>query len=199
MTKLKYKCMKCGTCCFEIPGSPGTKRIPLYPEEVDELIKIAKNNNLNFKVIEDLVFPDIINRKILVLTYRIIIDNENQCCPFYKNSIGCTIQNVKPLACQAYPLSLKRIDAFRFELSIDPLCNFVLENYENLKNINLERLKEIFEEEYPKAEKFYRKNKNLQLEIRRLEAEKKIKIPKEIEKNNYNKFLKEWDREEIIV
>ena len=199
MSKLKYKCLKCATCCFEVPGSPGTKRIPLYPEEVSELIKIAKLNGLNFNVIEDLVFPDILNQKILVLTYRIILDSKNQCCPFYKKNIGCTIHNVKPLACQAYPLALKRIDAFRFELSIDPLCNFVIKSYEELKNIDLEKLKEIFADVYPKAEKFYRKNKNLQFEIRRLELENKIKIPREIELNKSNKFLKEWEREEITI
>ncbi len=199
MNNIKYKCMKCGTCCFEVHGSLGKKRIPLYPEEVNELIKLAEKYDLKFNVIEDLVFPDILNQKILVLTYRIILDNENQCCPFYKKKVGCIIHNEKPLACQAYPLALKRIDAFRFELSIDPLCNFVIERYEELKNIDLEKLKIIFEDEYPKAEKFYRKNKNLQFEIRRLEVENKIKIPREIEINNYNTFLKEWEREDIII
>ena len=191
--------MKCGTCCFEVHGSPGKKRIPLYPEEVNELIKLAERYDLKFNVIEDLVFPDILNQKILVLTYRILLDNENQCCPFYKKHHGCIIHDVKPLACQAYPLALKRIDAFRFEISIDPLCNFVIESYEELKNTDLEKLKVIFEDEYPKAEKFYRKNKNLQFEIRRLEVENKIKIPREIEINHYNKFLKEWEREDIII
>jgi Fe-S-cluster containining protein len=199
MSKLRYKCQKCGICCFEVQGNPGTKRIPLYPEEVSELIKIAEQNNIKFNVIEDLVFPDILNEKILVLTYRIILNNENQCCPFYKKDIGCSINNVKPLACQAYPLALKRIDAFRFELTIDPLCNFVIKSYKELKNIDLEKLKEIFKDEYPKAEKFYRKNKNLQFEIRRLEVENKIKIPREIDLKNYNKFLKEWEREEIKI
>ena len=42
LTKLKYKCMKCGTCCHEIIENRGLKRIPLYPEEVDNLIDIAK-------------------------------------------------------------------------------------------------------------------------------------------------------------
>ena len=106
---------------------------------------------------------------------------------------------MKPLACQAYPLALKRIDAFRFEISIDPLCNFVKNNYEELKNVDLEKLKKVFKEEYPKAEKFFRKNKNLQFKIRRLEVENKIKIPREIEIKNYNKFLKEWERKEIII
>ena len=75
MKNLKYKCMKCGTCCFEVHGSSGKKRIPLYPEEVSKLIKLAKKYDVQFNVIEDLVFPDILNQKILVLTYRFILDN----------------------------------------------------------------------------------------------------------------------------
>ena len=199
MDELKYKCMKCGTCCFEIPGDPGAKRIPLYPEEVSKLIEIAKMGDLNFNVIEDLVFPDILNHKILILTYRIILDEKTHCCPFYEKNIGCTIHEIKPLTCQAYPLSLQRIDAFRLEISIDPLCNFVIKNYENINNIDLEKLKEIFNDEYPKVERFYRKNKKLQLEIRKLEVENKIQIPREINLEDYNKYLKEWEREEIII
>ncbi|MHA1757125.1 MAG: YkgJ family cysteine cluster protein, partial [Promethearchaeota archaeon] len=133
MNDLKYKCMKCGTCCHEIPQCPGAKRIPLYPEEVNKLIKIAKERNIDFKVIEDLVFPDVLNKKILVITYKIILDNETKGCPFYDESFGCTIHEIKPLACQAYPLSLKTIDAFNLEITIDPLCNFVIANREELK------------------------------------------------------------------
>ena len=41
--------------------SPGLKRIPLYPEEVNNLIEVAKTRKIDFKVLEDLVFPDILN------------------------------------------------------------------------------------------------------------------------------------------
>ena len=100
MNDLRYSCMKCGICCYEIEG-PETKRIPLYPEEVNRLIEIAKEKNLNFNVIEDLVFPDILNRKIIVITYKIIL-NSNGHCPFYEEKEGCIIQDAKPLACSAY-------------------------------------------------------------------------------------------------
>ena len=144
MTNLKYKCIKCGVCCFEIPGAY-QKRIPLYPEEVEKLIEIAKERGTKFQVIEDLVFPDILNKNILVITYKIKLDNENKCCPFYETDKGCTIQDIKPLACKAYPLSLKQEDAFHFQISIDPLCNYVLENYEILKDIDLNKIKIIFQ------------------------------------------------------
>ena len=194
----KYTCKKCGICCHEIPGDY-IKRIPIYPDEADNLIEIAKKRNVEFKIIEDLVFPDIKNNKILILTYRIRLDNINQGCPFYSEQIGCTVHDSKPLACQAYPLALKRIDAFNFEISIDPLCNFIIENYNELLNLDLPKLKDIFKEEYPKAERFYRKNKKLMLKIRKLETTKKILIPREISLDEFNTYLQKWEREEIVV
>ena len=48
---VKYTCQKCGTCCHEVEGKElgYIKRIPLYPEEVDELINIAKERGIYFK------------------------------------------------------------------------------------------------------------------------------------------------------
>jgi len=192
--------MKCGTCCHEIPECPGAKRIPLYPDEVDKLVDFAKEKGINFKVIEDLVFPDILNKKILVITYKIILDNESKGCPLYNKNSGCIVQKFKPFACQAYPLSLKQIDAFKSELTIDPLCNFVIANRDELKKYtDMQDLRIIFLDEFPKAEKFLKKNKKLQFKIRKLEAENKIKIAREITLEEYNKALKEWEREEITV
>jgi Fe-S-cluster containining protein len=195
---LKYQCRKCGICCHEVPGDY-VKRIPIYPDEADKLIEIAKTRNIKFKIIEDLVFPDIKNKRILIITYRIRLDNENQGCPFYNAPNGCTVHQSKPLACQAYPLALKRVDAFNFEISIDPLCNFVIENYHLLQNLELQNLKEIFKEEYPKAEKFYKKNKKLIFKIRKLEAAKEIIIPREISLQEFNLYLQNWERKDISV
>ncbi|MFX1365119.1 MAG: YkgJ family cysteine cluster protein [Promethearchaeota archaeon] len=198
---LKYICKMCGTCCHQVENNEYgyVKRIPIYPEEADRLIEIAKERGIEFKIIEDLVFPDIKNKKILIITYRIRLDNENQGCPFYNSSFGCTVHDNKPLACQAYPLALKRIDAFNFEISIDPLCNFVIHHYDKLKKIEIDQLKEIFKEEYPKAENFFRKNKRLIFKIRKLETLKKINIPHQISLEEFNKYLKDWDRENISV
>jgi len=200
MEKLRYECLKCGTCC-SIPQNledDYIKRIPLYPEEVDKLIELAKERHLRFKVKEDLVFPDIKNQKILVLTYRFILRPQGTCV-FYDKKKGCVIHEQKPYACQAYPLAIRRIDSFNLEITIDPLCNFIANNYEGLRNISIDRIKEIFPDEYPKAEKFYEKNKRLQLKIKRLEAEDKIKISRQITLRDFNNALKKWDRKEIRV
>ena len=198
MIILKYICQKCGTCCHEIPGD-SVKRIPLYTDEANRLIDIAKKRDVDFKIIEDLVFPDIKNKKILVITYRIRLDNENKCCSFYDKNIGCTIHDVKPLACQAYPLALKQIDAFNFKIDIDPLCHFVITTYNKLKNADLDSIKEVFYDEYPKAMKHLKKNKKIMLKIRKLEYSKKIKISREITLEDFNKYLNEWERVEIIA
>ena len=195
---LRYKCMQCGICCYDLPKTEGIKRIPLYPEEVERMIRLAKKRAIKFQVIEDLVFPDVQNKKILVLTYKILFNNV-KCCPFYEENIGCSIQEVKPFACQAYPLSLKNLDAFKFELSIDPLCKFVLQNYQKLSELKLEELKTVFFEEYPKAELFFQKNKRLQMKIKTLEYKKEILIPREISLNQFNSYLNQWERREIIV
>jgi len=200
MNKLKYKCMKCGVCCFEL-SEEYSKRIPLYPDEVNKLIKIANQRDIEFKVIEDLVFPDVLNKKIIILTYKIKFEKEKQSCPFYNDNKGCTIQSIKPIACKAYPLSLKQEDAYNFQIDIDPLCNFVNndENYEYLKRLDWNGIKQVFEEDYENAEQHLKKNKKLMLKIRRLEAEKKIKISRNISLKDFNQYLQKWDRVEITV
>ena len=201
MSELKYTCQKCGTCCFinlSFPNADYVKRIPLYPEEVDRLIEIAKKRQINLMVKEDLVFPDILNKKILVLTYRFIL-NENGYCVFYDPKLGCTIHEIKPFACQAYPLALKRIDAFNLEITIDSTCNWVEKHHNKLKNIDYNKIKMIFSEGLKNAEAFLAKNKKLQLHIRRLEAENKIKIARQISIEDFNIALKNWKREEVRI
>ena len=197
LTELKYVCLKCGTCCHEIIGSK--KRIPIYPKEANKLIEIAKKKDVAFKIIEDLVFPDILNKKILVVTYKIRLDNETQGCPFYDKKTGCTVQEIKPLACMAYPLALKQVDAFNFQISIDPLCNFVIRYYDFLKNTDFDEIKEIFRDEYPKALEHLKKNKKIMLKIKKLEYKNKIKISRQITLEDFNKYLIEWEREEITT
>jgi Fe-S-cluster containining protein len=196
MSEFKYKCEQCGLCCYDVEGSYN-KRIPLYIEEVDRLVEIAKKCNISFQVIEDLVFPDIKNKKILVLTYRILLNNSKKRCPFYEEDIGCSIHDSKPISCQAYPLSIKQEDAFHFNISIDPSCTFINKHYDSIKNRNKQEIENIFKQEYQNAEKHLRKNKSLILKIKDLEYGGKIKIARKISINEFEHYLKKWDREEI--
>ena len=186
-------------CSLSFSKTDYIKRIPLYPKEVDRLIEIAKKRQIPLKVKEDLVFPDILNKKILVLTYRFFLLNENDHCVFYDPKIGCTIHEIKPFACQAYPLTLKQIDAFNLEIKIDSTCNWVEEHHNELKNINFNKIKKIFSEGFKNTEAFLRKNKRLQLHLRRMEAENKIKIARQISLEDFNIALKNWKREEIRI
>jgi Fe-S-cluster containining protein len=195
---LRYKCLQCGGCC-SLKEDSVKKRIPLYPDEVDSLIKIAEEKNLSLRVIEDLVFPDILNKTILVITYRIILKNQNNRCPFYKDELGCSIHDKKPLACQAYPLSLKQIDAFNFQISIDPLCNYVKKNYNTLKLIDINDLRKVFGAEYKKAKNHLNRNKSIIIKIKELENFGKIKIGRNLKIENFNKYLKEWKRVDLYV
>lgn len=196
MTDSEYACLKCGTCCHEIEFK---KRIPLYPDEADILIEIAKERKVAFKIIEDLVFPDTLNKKILVVTYKIRLDNKTHGCFFYDAEKGCTVHEVKPLACKAFPLALKQVDAFNFQISVDPLCNYVDGNYKLIKEADFAKIKEIFKNEYPNAQEHLKKNKKLMVKIKKLEYKNKIQIAREISLNDFNKYLKEWERKEITT
>lgn len=194
---LEFKCLKCGRCCHEIPESEekAYKRIPLYPEEADKLEALAKERNFDLHLIEDLVFPDILNKKIIVLTWRILLDDHGGCCPFYSETQGCTIHEHKPLACQAYPLAVKTEDAFNMRIDIDPLCEFTVNYYDNLKSIPFDKFLQIYRIEFDLAKKLLRRNKLAIMNLLGKEKIGEIEIPRKIAPEDYNIFLNEWERE----
>jgi Fe-S-cluster containining protein len=197
---LKFRCLNCGRCCHEVQGpkdDPTYKRIPLYPEEADRLERLAKERNIPLRMIEDLVFPDEKNKKILIVTYRILLDNEEKVCPFHKDGVGCTIHDQKPLACQAYPLSLSTEDAFNMKITIDPLCEFTVQNREIIEKINYEQLKNIYDIELLLAKNHLARNKQLLFNLNIREREGSIHIPRKIDNNDFDRYLKEWDRENL--
>lgn len=200
MTDLKFECLMCGKCCHEVQGNendPTYKRIPLYPEEAIRLEKLADEHGIELHLIEDVVFPDIKNSKILVLTWRILLDNSDKVCPFHNKNKGCIIQEYKPLSCLAYPLAVQTIDAFNTKIQIDPLCKFTIINYDDLKGINSNNIRKIYSEEYKRAQNLLIRNKRAQYNLIALEREGKIEIPRKIDNNDYNRYLKEWERVEL--
>ncbi len=203
MSRLTYSCIRCGSCCSNVNNGEYSKRIPLYPNEVDLLIDFIEKEKSTelankFKVIEDLVFPDFKNKKILVVTYKFLLSNLKT-CPFYSNQFGCKVQEFKPLACLAFPLAIKNIDAFNIQISIDPECLFVKNNYDVLANSDVSRLKSIFGKQYLYAEEFLDKNKRIILYLKKLEQEQAISIPKKITHEQLDLALKNWERMEIRI
>ncbi len=193
----RYICLKCGRCCHEVKGSeddPTYKRIPLYPEEADRLEAIAKERNIPLHIIEDVVFPDSKNQRVLVLTWRILLDNDEQVCPFHDPAVGCTIHDQKPLACKAYPLALKSEDAFTSKIEIDPICKFTEMNREFLEQIDFETLKNVYDVEFQHAMNLLKRNKSAIMQLRALEISGKIEIPKTISTEEFNEFLKSKER-----
>lgn len=200
---LEFKCLRCGKCCHEIPKeiqeeadppSSGYKRIPIFPEEADILENLAKTMNIPLRIIEDLVFPDIKNKKILVLTYRIMLDNDEKVCPFWKKNQGCLINSQKPLACQAYPLAIKTEDAFNMQINIDPLCMFTIENRPLLNNLNFQKLLSIYKVEFGLAKNLLKRSKQAILSLMEKQQIGEIEIPLKIQGQDYNNYIKEWDR-----
>ncbi|MHA1369766.1 MAG: YkgJ family cysteine cluster protein [Promethearchaeota archaeon] len=195
---MEFKCLKCGTCCheYDFAGDENLKRIPVFLDEIENLEKFAAKNNIKIQFIEDVVFPDEINKKILVITYKIILNGPNKSCPFYSVREGCRVNNIKPLACKAFPLAQKLIDAYHYRVDIDPYCSFI-QKYKNNIKWNEESIKTTFPKEYEFSKELMEKNQSLILKIRELTASGKISIPKKINVDSLNARLKNWDREYI--
>ena len=96
--EFKYHCVMCGRCCHEVPfveDELSYKRIPLYPEEADRLEEFAENLGIELHLVEDLVFPDELNQQIIVVTWRIMLDNDAKVCPFHYPDQGCLIHDAE--------------------------------------------------------------------------------------------------------
>jgi len=204
--EVHFSCLRCGKCCHEVPEeeiedefrdkvpNKAFKRIPLFAEEADRLEQYAKERNIDLHLIEDLVFPDIKNKKILVLTYRIMLDNKEKVCPFFITDKGCSINEYKPLACKVYPLALKTEDAFNMKITIDPLCKFTIENRGNLERIDFKHLLEIYDVEFGLAKNLLKRSKQAIISLMEKQQTGEVEIPQKIDPIEYDKYLKEWDR-----
>ena len=200
MQEFAFECAQCGKCCREdreYSEQYGYKRIPLYPEEAIRLEHIADENGIELHLIEDIVFPDIKNSKIQVLTYRILLDNDEKTCPFLNSSRECTINEHKPRACLAYPLSVKNEDAFTMQIEIDPFCEFTMKNLERLQQLDDVHIQTVYPEEFIHAMDMLKRNKRAIFKLLTLEKEGKISIPKNIDPSEYTKYLQTWAREEL--
>ncbi|MHA1784043.1 MAG: YkgJ family cysteine cluster protein, partial [Candidatus Helarchaeota archaeon] len=139
--------------------------------------------------------PDILNKKILVITYRIILEGKDKVCPFFSKENMCLVNDIKPLTCRAYPLAQKRIDAFNVQIDIDPLCKFIQKHKNTIKNFTSQDIKDCFPDEFIFSEQLMNKNQNIILKIRLLTKQNKIEIPSKVDSKDFSNWLNKWERE----
>jgi len=190
----------CGRCCHEVPfveDECSYKRIPLYPEEADRLETFAEQMGIELHLVEDLVFPDELNQQIIVVTWRIMLDNDDKVCPFHDPTQGCLIHDAKPRACQSYPLALQIEDAFNTKIEIDPLCEFTIQNRDRLEKATAKEIEEIYESEFPHVRNQSNRNKRIQFKLKGMEQTGEARIPREISAKDYDECLQNWSRKEL--
>jgi Fe-S-cluster containining protein len=193
---LKFECLRCGSCCHEYEFADGAniKRIPVFPEELDGLETFARNNGIMIKFLEDVVFPDTKNKKIIVVTYKVVLEGDDKCCPFFQPSTGCRVNTIKPIACKAYPLAQKKIDAYSQELNLDPYCKFIEKHEARFREATSDGIKAMFDSELDSSERLMKKNQEIILQIRQLTVEGKILIPEAVSSEELDNWLRTWDR-----
>ena len=192
-----FECTRCGKCCheYQLENDEGVKSIHVFIDELEKLETFALKNQVDIKFLEGVIFPDTMNNKILVITYRVILDAPGECCPFFDEITGCRVNSIKPLVCRAYPIARKRSDAYHDTFYIDPYCQFVEMEEEYLKQVDEEGIKSIFPCEYEKSKELMEKNQALMLCLNQLKAQGLIEIPEQVSTKEFNRYLLEWDRE----
>ncbi len=188
----QFACLRCGACCQDLP------RIPIFPEEADRLVEIAQARDIPLHLVEDLVFPDAKNNRILVVTYRIMFDNPDKVCPFFeKRSVACKIHPDRPLSCRAYPLAIKTEDAFHSTIEIGSFCTFTQKYHDDLARLSASDVEILFTELFPNARALLNRNNEIRAKIRYLTQKGEIDIPAEISGEDFDRALKEWPRAEL--
>ncbi|MBN2151679.1 MAG: hypothetical protein JW839_09550 [Candidatus Lokiarchaeota archaeon] len=209
---MHFKCNGCATpCCATREGED--KKIMLFPEEVAFLEHQAVELARPFAVLEDMIFPDIKNRVILVGSYRIYLEMlpSNACGFMRQENHWCMIQELlgleqKPLVCQAYPIAIKTVDATTKEYFLDTGCPFIEEHvvaYARMKDlttvVEVEGfLRENFPVEFRAANQIVNRLAWIPLRLRQLEQEGKIQVPDEFTAEEWAEALPAWDRVDLI-
>jgi Fe-S-cluster containining protein len=206
-----FKCKRCGLCChYPPPPAPGDvpveKKISVYPEEARVLERIAGEQGVQLRLLEDLVMPDVQNKHILVGRYQILPDERNA-CPFYaedpapaipgKHLARCTIHAERPLACRAYPLAVRRLDSFTQKFFIDPDCPAIQAQLTAFKGIKPDEVTMAFPTEKAWAQKQDAREQAAFLEVRCLVQQGKARIPENFPNAEYEAALRDWDRADI--
>ncbi len=188
-----FVCSRCANCCHFPPDLE--KKIPVYPEEATVLETQAAQMGVPLRLLEDFVLPDTKNQKILVARYQLLPD-ENGVCPFLGGE-GCRIYEFRPLACRAYPLSLKMVDAFTREFFIDKMCPVISERAGEIETMAPKDMSALFPAENRWARKLNARETQISLDIRLKAQAGEIFIPEEISTEDLETAIREWDRVDL--
>ena len=168
----KFKCLRCGACCYpsdkEINKNK-TRYIPIYLDELKSLLKISRDLNKNVNIKPDLVYKDK-KKRLIIATYEMIIKEK---CVFYDK--GCIIYYNRPITCKSYPIMTWRHDGHRKILHVNQSCQFIYNNPE-LFNYSFSELVEFFPNEYKYAKELMMKGKEILHKILQLESDGIIDI-----------------------
>lgn len=194
---LNFICIKCGICCHEYSFAEeiSLKRIPVFIDELDKLEQFATEQEIKIKFLEDVVFPDTKNEKIIVITYKIVLEGNERCCPFFSADFGCQVNSIKPIACKAYPIAQKKVDAFHISVDLDPYCKFVENHEEEVRTLLEKDIEASFPSEFQDSKRLMEKNQQIILKIKQLTYQGKINIPEIVTPEKLDEWLQTWDRE----
>ena len=193
---MEFTCLSCGTCCheYEFADAMSIKRIPVFIDELENLEVYATEHDIKIKFLEDVVFPDINNEKIIVITYKIVLEGDERCCPFFSSEIGCQVNTFKPLACKAYPIAQKKVDAYHVSIDLDPYCKFVENHDEEARHLSEKEIETAFPSEYQESKRLMEKNQHIILKIKQLTHQGRINIPETVTPEDLDAWLLSWDR-----
>ncbi len=166
----EFKCLRCGYCCHNVQSEGYERYIPIYLDEIQKLKELAKKNKVNLKMEPDLLYPDVLNKKLIVVTYVFKFEDV---CAFYRENIGCTIYENRPITCKEYPVAIWRED-INYSMKINTDCKFVEKNLAIISPKNYSELEKFFPKEYVHAKRLMIKGKEVIYRI--IELEKQIKI-----------------------
>ncbi|MBD3227264.1 MAG: hypothetical protein GF329_03670, partial [Candidatus Lokiarchaeota archaeon] len=168
----KFVCMRCGDCCCPKKEPNNIRYIPIYLDELDIILQKAQDYRTNMKIRPDLVYVDVLNDRLIIATYEMIIKDK---CEFYSDNIGCKIYDERPITCKAFPIMMWRPDGHRKYLFMNPKCTYIARNSE-VYNLGFSKLARFFHDEYRSAKRLMNKRSEMLNKILQLESDKIIDI-----------------------
>lgn len=209
---MPFTCSPCDEPCCSLREGETGKKILLFPEEVAVLEGLAVELGLTtLAVVEDMVFPDARNERVLVGAYRLFLERHPSCAFMDAGTRRCMVHersgpSSKPLVCQAYPIAIVNLDAISREYHVDTGCPVIaraVDTYEPLKRMSrvgeIETfLSEQFPTEFVAARRIASRFGWIHVRLRQLEHEGAVSIPETMDAGAWEHALRSWPRLDLV-